>query len=113
MEVPGWSLPAETCVDHDRGMVAGSERTSVVCSADGTPIGYRQLGAGPGLVILHGGMEHSGDYTDLMRLLGASLTTYAMDRRGRGMSGTHGTRRTASSTDTIAKLRPDRRRRRW
>ena len=29
--------------------------TGVVFSADGTPIGYRRLGAGPGLILLSGG----------------------------------------------------------
>src|SRR5438034_7864763 len=61
-----------------------------VTSADGTTIGYRSRGRGPGLVILHGGMESSTDYADLADALAGSLTVHVLDRRGRGLSGPHG-----------------------
>lgn len=64
--------------------------TGEVHSADGTRIGYRTSGRGPGMIILHGGMEHSGDYTDLMTVLSETFSSYAPDRRGRGLSGAHG-----------------------
>ncbi|GHO46504.1 alpha/beta fold hydrolase [Ktedonospora formicarum] len=64
--------------------------TSTVISADGTVIGYRQFGSGPGVVLMHGGMQAS----QLMMALGISLadkfTIYIPDRRGRGMSGAPG-----------------------
>jgi pimeloyl-ACP methyl ester carboxylesterase len=61
-----------------------------VTSADGTVIGYRRLGAGPGVVLLHGGVNAA---QHLMRLgvgLADAFTVYLPDRRGRGMSGPFG-----------------------
>jgi pimeloyl-ACP methyl ester carboxylesterase len=61
-----------------------------VTSTDGTTIGYRSHGRGPGLVVLHGAMESSTDYTDLASVLAGSVTGHVLDRRGRGLSGPHG-----------------------
>ncbi len=61
-----------------------------VTSADGTTIGYRQLGSGPGVIVWHGGMRASQDYMRLAQALADKFTVYVADRRGRGMSGTHG-----------------------
>src|SRR5438105_15963025 len=61
--------------------------TGAVVSRDGTPIGYRQLGRGPGLVILHGAMESAKSHLDLARALAPNFTVYLPDRRGRGLSG--------------------------
>jgi pimeloyl-ACP methyl ester carboxylesterase len=61
-----------------------------VVSADGTTIGYRSHGRGPGLVIVHGAMESATDYMDLASMLGGSVTVHVPDRRGRGLSGPHG-----------------------
>ncbi len=43
---------------------ATSAQSSVdhVTSVDGTTIGYRQIGSGPGLVIIHGGARASQHY---------------------------------------------------
>lgn len=67
-----------------------ASRTSQVTSADGTIIGYRQMGAGPGLVILHGVFNASQHYLRLAEALSDSFTVYIPDRRGRGMSGPQG-----------------------
>jgi pimeloyl-ACP methyl ester carboxylesterase len=64
--------------------------TKQVISADGTPIGYRQVGCGPGLVILHGGMRASQHYLRLGEALANAFTVYIPDRRGRGLSGPPG-----------------------
>jgi len=61
--------------------------TSSVTSKDGTTIGYRQLGHGPGVVLLHGAMESAGSHIALAELLADTFTVYLPDRRGRGMSG--------------------------
>ncbi len=61
-----------------------------VISADGTPIGYRQSGRGPGLILVHGGMKSSQDFMKLAETLAEDFTTYLPDRRGRGMSGGYG-----------------------
>ena len=61
--------------------------TSSVTSKDGTTIGYRQLGHGPGLVLLHGAMESAGSHIGLAELVSDTFTVYLPDRRGRGTSG--------------------------
>ncbi|MBB6732170.1 alpha/beta fold hydrolase [Cohnella zeiphila] len=61
-----------------------------VISRDGTGIGYRQLGNGPGLVILHGAMESSRSHLQLAEELADSFRVYLPDRRGRGGSGPYG-----------------------
>ncbi len=53
-------------------------------------IGYRMIGSGPGLVIVHGGMRASQHYLRLAEALAGSYTVYIPDRRGRGMSGPAG-----------------------
>ncbi|WP_248963499.1 alpha/beta fold hydrolase [Sphaerisporangium perillae] len=58
-----------------------------VTSADGTTIGYRRLGRGPGVVLLHGAMESSHSHIELAEALSADFTCYLPDRRGRGLSG--------------------------
>jgi pimeloyl-ACP methyl ester carboxylesterase len=63
-----------------------------VASKDGTTIGYRQLGTGPGLILIHGGMKSSQDFMKLAAALCHAFTVYVMDRRGRGLSGPHGDR---------------------
>src|SRR4051812_9579801 len=64
--------------------------TGQVTSADGTTIGYRQLGSGPGLILLHGGMMASQNFTRLAGALADTFRVYVPDRRGRGLSGPHG-----------------------
>src|SRR5437016_4115292 len=64
--------------------------TGSVLSADGTRIGYRQMGEGPGLVLLHGGLQSSRSFTSLGAALGDAFTIYIPDRRGRGLSGPFG-----------------------
>ena len=59
-------------------------------SKDGTIIGYRQLGKGPGVILIHGGMEASQHFMQLATLLANSFTVAIPDRRGRGMSGPFG-----------------------
>jgi pimeloyl-ACP methyl ester carboxylesterase len=60
---------------------------ATVASADGTTIGYRQLGRGPGLVLLHGGVNAAQHMMGLGLALADAYTVYLPDRRGRGMSG--------------------------
>src|SRR5262245_52108769 len=62
-------------------------KTAFVTSADGTRIGYRELGAGPGLVIVHGGLRASQHYLALAEALAERHTVFVPDRRGRGASG--------------------------
>jgi pimeloyl-ACP methyl ester carboxylesterase len=56
-------------------------------SADGTKIGYRRVGSGAGLLIVHGSMSTGQNYTQLAEELASTFTVYLMDRRGRGLTG--------------------------
>lgn len=58
-----------------------------VTSRDGTTIGYRQLGQGPGVVLLHGSMSSGYNHMQLAEALADAFTVYLPDRRGRGLSG--------------------------
>jgi pimeloyl-ACP methyl ester carboxylesterase len=71
-------------------MTASTAVTGTVTSKDGTTIGYRQLGHGPGLVLLHGIMESSQSHTQLAEGLAGDFTVHMPDRRGRGLSGPQG-----------------------
>jgi len=61
-----------------------------VTSDDGTLIGYRQYGQGPGLVLVHGSLMASQNLTKLAEALADRFTVYVPDRRGRGRSGPFG-----------------------
>src|ERR1700719_3138221 len=61
--------------------------TGSVTSKDGTTISYRQLGHGPGVVLLHGAMESAQSHMQLAEALADTFTVYLPDRRGRGLSG--------------------------
>ena len=58
-----------------------------VTSRDGTTIGYRRFGAGPGVILLHGSASSGAFHTDLAGLLADRFTVFVPDRRGRGLSG--------------------------
>ena len=59
---------------------------SSVTSKDGTIIGYRQLGNGPGLVLVQGAMGSAHNFSQLSEALSENFTIYVPDRRGRGIS---------------------------
>ena len=63
---------------------------NIVTSKDGTTIGYRQMGSGPGLILLHGGISSSQYFMKLGTALSDEFTVYIPDRRGRGLSGPFG-----------------------
>ncbi len=65
-------------------------RRSTVSSSDGTVIAYRQLGTGPGVIVVGGALSSGQDYLPLARVLARSMTAYVIDRRGRGHSGPQG-----------------------
>src|SRR5438876_6524665 len=61
--------------------------TGSVVSKDGTIIGYRQVGNGPAVVLLHGAMESAQSHMQVAQALADRFTIYLPDRRGRGLSG--------------------------
>ncbi|MEU0884724.1 alpha/beta hydrolase [Lentzea sp. NPDC005914] len=58
-------------------------------SVDGTTIGYRTTGGGPGLVVVHGALQTSSGYEKFAELLADEFTVHVIDRRGRELSGPH------------------------
>jgi pimeloyl-ACP methyl ester carboxylesterase len=58
-----------------------------VRSADGTRIGFERLGAGPPLVVVHGGTADRSRWAPLAPKLAEHRTVLLVDRRGRGSSG--------------------------
>lgn len=67
---------------------AGQEPYTIgsVTSQDGTTIGYRQLGNGPGVVMVQGAMGSAQNFMQLAGALADAFTVYVPDRRGRGLS---------------------------
>jgi pimeloyl-ACP methyl ester carboxylesterase len=76
------SVTASSAVATGEGFRIGS-----VTSKDGTAIGYRAFGCGPGVVLVHGTMSSGRHHTQLAEALGDNFTVYVPDRRGRGLSG--------------------------
>lgn len=69
-----------------------SYTTGSVNSKDGTRVGYRQVGHGPPVILVHGGMMASQNLMKLAGGLADVYTAYLPDRRGRGLSGPFGER---------------------
>jgi len=63
---------------------------STVISQDGTKIGYRSIGHGPGVIVVPGALTTSEQFTIFAHHLSDSLTVHILDRRGRGESGPQG-----------------------
>lgn len=82
MAISTLEAPAQPTTGAGPGYTTGS-----VISKDGTVIGYRQLGQGPGVVLLHGAMESAQSHMQLAEALADAYTVYLPDRRGRGLSG--------------------------
>ncbi len=61
-----------------------------VISEDGTRIGVRQLGHGPGIIILHGSLSTGYYHLQLAEALADHFTVTLPDRRGFGLSGPSG-----------------------
>jgi pimeloyl-ACP methyl ester carboxylesterase len=67
--------------------VSAHDTTGIVTSQDGASIGYRQIGHGPGVVMLHGAMESARSHTRLAEALADAYTVYLPERRGHNLSG--------------------------
>jgi pimeloyl-ACP methyl ester carboxylesterase len=60
--------------------------TGEVISRDGTAIGYRAFGSGPGVMLVQGAMGTALNYQQLALAMADRFTVYVPDRRGRAMS---------------------------
>lgn len=56
-------------------------------SIDGTTIGFARTGAGPALLLVHGTTADHSRWASVAPRFEEHFSVYAMDRRGRGMSG--------------------------
>jgi pimeloyl-ACP methyl ester carboxylesterase len=86
-------MTVHTAVNTTESSIAAAEHCwtiESVTSKDGTTIGYRKVGHGPGLLILHGAAESSKSHKQLAETLADTFTVYLPDRRGRGLSGPYG-----------------------
>ena len=77
-------------MNGEPGSSAPTPALGEVRSADGTMIGYRRVGTGPAVVLLHGAGQSSANLMRLARALSGAFTVYVPDRRGRGRSGPYG-----------------------
>src|ERR687888_610015 len=71
-------------------MIETSFHTDSVLSPDGTTIGYRRYGKGPGLVLVQGATGPAQNFADLAPAPAETFTVCVPDRRGRGTSGPYG-----------------------
>jgi len=74
-------------LDQPSATVQQPYESRLATSADGTEIAYREVGRGPGVVIVHGTMSSAHNHMELASGLGDVFTLYIPDRRGRGLSG--------------------------
>jgi len=73
-------------VENQSTVAAQEHYTSAfVTSKDGTRIGYRQLGHGTGVVMLHGAMESAQSHMKLAEGLADVFTVYLPERRGHNL----------------------------
>jgi pimeloyl-ACP methyl ester carboxylesterase len=60
--------------------------TRFITSKDGTAIGCRRYGQGPGVILVQGAMGSAENFSRLAEQLSDAFTVYVPDRRGRGIS---------------------------
>jgi pimeloyl-ACP methyl ester carboxylesterase len=80
-----------------------------VPSKDGTLIAVECAGAGPTLIMVHGGIGDRTRWTPMLPLLSSRFTACAMDRRGHGASGDspdHTLQKEAEDVAAIVASRP-------
>jgi pimeloyl-ACP methyl ester carboxylesterase len=80
-------------------------------SRDGTLIAVECAGAGPNLVIVHGGTGDRNRWKPLFPFFASHFTVCAMDRRGRGASGDsadYSLQRAAEDVAAVVRSRPGR-----
>lgn len=80
------NMASSTLPSRSRLLTDPIFRSDSVVSKDGTKIGYRIYGQGPGLLIVQGAMGIAYNYDQLAQALASYFTVYVPDRRGRGLS---------------------------
>lgn len=83
-------MKTKTSVNNQSAATAWEHHTTgSVTSQDGTTIGYRQLGHGPGVVLLHGTASSGYNHIQLAEALADAFTVYLPDRRTLGLIGAY------------------------
>ena len=75
------------CIGATASAAHAQTSVSTVASSDGTRITMECAGAGPSLVVVHGGTGDRTRWTPLFPLLTSQFRVCAMDRRAHGASG--------------------------
>ena len=76
-------------IDQSIASMPKHDPSGSIISTDGATIGYRQLGHGPGIVVLHGAASTGYHHMQLAKALAGTFTIYLVDR-GRGLSSPFG-----------------------
>jgi pimeloyl-ACP methyl ester carboxylesterase len=64
-------------------------KVNYIQSTDCKRIGYREIGSGPGIILVHGALQSSLNFSELAKALSDSFTVYIPDRRGRGLTDSY------------------------
>jgi pimeloyl-ACP methyl ester carboxylesterase len=80
-------METKTTAVNQLAITAPEYEANFVTSKDGTAISYRQLGHGPGVVMLHGAMQSASSHMGLAQALEDAFTVYLPERRGHNLSG--------------------------
>jgi pimeloyl-ACP methyl ester carboxylesterase len=98
---------AAATAPHD--VPSGNTSTFSVKSIDATPIAVECAGAGPTLLLVHGGTGDRSRWKPLFPLFATHFTVCAMDRRGHGASGDsrdYSLRKEAEDVAAVVNSRP-------
>jgi pimeloyl-ACP methyl ester carboxylesterase len=102
-------LPATPATTEAKGAhAAGSPRTGIVVSRDGTRIAYSRVGSGKPLILVDGALNDrslpGAPNPKLAAALSSRFTVFTYDRRGRGESGDSHSREVAREVEDLAAL---------
>jgi pimeloyl-ACP methyl ester carboxylesterase len=97
---PGSDRPDQS----NRSQPASTTQILRIPSKDGTLIAMECAGAGPTLIMVHGGVGDRTRWTPMFPLLSSRLTVCAMDRRGHGLSADSADYSLQKEANRISKL---------
>lgn len=87
IELPGGHAPHIVAMEPFLAELADFHAARYTVSKDGTRIGFVRRGGGPAVLMVHGTSVDRRSWLGMAPYLQDHVTLYAMDRRGRGLSG--------------------------